>query len=125
MNRMHDIEGMFHLLESKHGGRKTPVSSGYRPGHKVHENYLTSAQHKYLDVPQVMPGETARVALWFVTPDVYPGSLWVGRELDVQEGNHTVGKLVITHVINQVLLGTPETYNPIWVEPPSLSKPSS
>ena len=120
MNRNHDIEGEFQLFATK-GGRSTPVFSGYRPVHKVHDNYLTFAQHEYIGVNQVSLGETASVKVWFITPDVYPKSLWCGREIDVQEGNRFVGKLLVTIILNKALEGSPETYNPIWVEPKNLN----
>jgi translation elongation factor EF-Tu-like GTPase len=85
------------------------VFSGYRPSHKVHDNYLTSAQHEYICVNQVAPGETAVVKVWFITPEVYPQCLWCCREIDVQEGKHVVGKLIVTKILNKILEGSPET----------------
>jgi elongation factor Tu len=121
MNRPHDVEGEFRLLSPKEGGRHRPVISGYRPTHKLHENYLTSGQHEYLGVDQIAPGEVARVGVWFITPDVYPRSLWIGREIDVMEGSRIIGKLVITKIFNHILSGSPETYSPVWIEPPGLN----
>lgn len=122
MNRSHDIEGEFHLLTSQESGRRNPVLSGYRPIHRLHENYLTSGYHEYSGVSQVAPGETAKVAVWFITPDVYPNSLWVGREIEVMEGSKVMGRLMVTKILNSVVCGSPETYSPIWVEPAGLSK---
>ena len=120
MDRIYDIEGEFHMLSS--GGRSSPAFTGYRPHHKVHDNYLTTATHDYLGVSQVAPGETVKVAVWFITPDVYPACLWIGREIDVQEGKRIIGKLKITKIFNTTLQGDPKTYNPKWVEPPNLDK---
>lgn len=118
MNRAPDIEGVFHLLAA--GGRHTPVQSGYyRPQHKLYDNYLTSGLHKYLDVDRVVPGGAARVAVWFVTPEVYPHSLWKGREITVSEGEHAVGTLRVTRVLNPNLRGKAATYNPVWTKPPA------
>jgi hypothetical protein len=117
MNRQHDIEGEFSLYSTSQSGRKTAVFSGYRPIHKLYDNYLSSGQHEYPDVGQVAPGKTARVFAWLITPEVYPGSLWIGRELDVMEGpNHVVGKLKVTRILNNVLAGSAEAYSPHWVE---------
>jgi elongation factor Tu len=119
MNRAPDIEGIFHLLQAE--GRETPVCSGYRPVHKLYENYLTSGEHKYLDVAEVAPGSTARVAVWFVTPEVYPCSLWKGREITVSEGGQRiVGTLKVVRVLNPNLRGKASTYNPVWTAPPGL-----
>lgn len=122
MNRAPDIEGVFHLLAV--GGRSAPVKSGYRPQHKLYDNYLTSGVHSYLDAEGVVPGGTARVAVWFITPDVYPHSIWKGREIVVSEGEHAVGTLKVTRVLNPNLRGKAATYNPIWSEPPGLKRPS-
>ncbi len=122
MNQPHDIEGTLQLLATQQGGRQTPALSGYRPQHKLHDNYHASGQHTYLGTGQVAPGETANVAVTFATPDVYPHSLWVGREIDVLEGPRVVGKLTVTHILKPILRGNAETYSPIWVEPPGLDK---
>jgi len=118
---MHDIEGEFHIFPTKVGGRHEPAFSGYRPVHKVYDNYLTSAQHEYVGVIQVAPGETVHTKVWFITPDVYPHCLWSGRVIDVQEGSQVVGRLTVTKILNKILEGAPETYNPIWVEPQGLN----
>lgn len=120
MNRSHDIEGEFYAFPSSKGGRKTPAFSGYRPQHKIHDNYQTSGQHEYLNAAQVAPGETVSTKVWLLTPDVYPNSLWVGREIGVFEGVSQVGTLTVSRIVNEVLLGSPETYSPVWVEPAGL-----
>jgi elongation factor Tu len=71
-------------------------------------------------VDQVSPGETARVQVWFITPHVYPRSLWPGRELDVMEGPRMIGRLRIDKIFNDKLVGSPETYLPQWMPPPEL-----
>ena len=102
-----------------------PVFSGYRPFHKLHDNYLSSGQHKYPDTEKIMPGESARALVWLITPDVYPGCLWVGRDIDVMEGeSRLIGKLTVEKILNTVLCGSPETYSPVWVEPPNLASMS-
>jgi elongation factor Tu len=121
MNRPPDIEGVFQLFALQGTARLSPVFSGYRPLHRLHDNYLTSGQHEYPGADQLAPGEAASVLVWFITPDVYPGSLWAGREIDVLEGpTRIVGTLTVTKVLNQVLNGSPETYSPVWTEPPNL-----
>lgn len=97
-------------------------SGYYRPQHKLYDNYWTSGLHKYLDVEEVVPGGTARVAVWFITPEVYPHSLWKGREITVGEGEHAVGTLKVTRVLNPNLRGKAATYNSVWSEPPGLKQ---
>src|SRR5512144_19729 len=98
MNRAPDIEGVFHLLAT--GGRNTPVKSGYRPVHKLYDNYMTSDLHKYLNVDEAAPGHSVAVAVSFITPEAYPHSLWKGREITVLEGEHIVGTLKVIKVLN-------------------------
>lgn len=122
MNRQHDIEGLFHLYETRRNGLQIPVFSGVRPLHKLYDNYFTSGQHEYPAAEKIMPGETARALVWLITPDVYPGSLWVGREIDVVNGMlDVIGKLTVEKILNPVLCGSPETYSSVWIEPPNLA----
>ncbi len=120
MRRSADVEGRLHLFGS--GGRQAPAFSGdYRPAHKLHVNYLSSGIHEYLDVDCVHPGETVRVVVWFITPHVYPGCLWEGREVGVFESEHLqVGTLEVMHFHNQILRGSPDTYKSVWYPPVGL-----
>jgi elongation factor Tu len=115
INRGPDIEGDIHFLATEDGGRQSFARSGYMPAHRIHDNYQTSGRHVYPDVEQVGPGETARVQVWFITPHVYPHSLWPGRELDVMEGERVVGTLRVNRVFNDTLSGSAENYSPEWV----------
>lgn len=117
MNRPHDIEGLFSLFATSESGRRLSVRSGYRPIHKVHENYLSSGHHQYPDVDEVSPGEVTRVLIWLISPDVYPASMWNGREIEISEGTRAMGVVKITKVLNPVLLGNPETFSSKWIEP--------
>lgn len=118
MNRKWDLEGDFYLFSTEQSGRETPVLSNYRPIHKLYDNYLSSGQHEYPDVPSVARGGTAKVRVWLVTPEVYPGCLWIGREIDVMEGpQRVVGKLTVTQILNEILLGTAESYRRTWKKP--------
>jgi hypothetical protein len=120
MNRPPDIEGLFHLLPE--GGRGASVWSGYRPQHRLYGNCWTSGEHEYLDVTELTPGGIARVAVWFITPHVYPHSLWRSREIIVSEGERVVGTLKVTRVLNPILRGKAATYKPLWSAPPGLER---
>lgn len=122
MEREPDFEGIFHL----DAGYPGPAGSGvFRPHHAIHENYLTSGIHTYLDRELVHPGESAPVAVHFITPHFYPHCIWEGRDLLVQAGARLVGHLVVTRIINETLRVSPEAYNPRWVEPPELRQGAS
>src|SRR5690242_14723577 len=102
-SRLPDVEATIRLLSTAEGGRKTPVVPGYRPNHLVREDYLTTGIHDYLDADSVQPGATATATITFVTPEVYPASLWIGKVINVQEGGHIVGYATITKIFNEVL----------------------
>ena len=112
-----DFQGNFTLITTEAGGRKTPAISGYRPHHELHENYLSSGTHEYLDTEILWPGESSRVKVWLLAPHAYPNCLWVGRKLNVGEGSRVIGVLTITEIFTQSLVCVPSEYKPIWVAP--------
>jgi hypothetical protein len=117
VQRPADLEGVFSLATD--AGR--PVQSGFRPNHRVHENYETSGEHEYVGVTQVQPGESAQVRAWLITPHVYPRSLWPGRVLVVSVGSRRIGTLTVVSVLNPILRGSSESYSPQWSVPPGLA----
>lgn len=115
---VHHVEGKFQLFDSAAGGQVASVESGFRPRHRVYQNYLAIARHEYPDVEQLSPGASARVHAWFVKPEIYPQSLWEGRTIEVLEGDRLIGLLTITKVLNPVLAGSAQAYTPQWIAPP-------
>lgn len=93
-----DIEAEIYFLTPQEGGRETPVFNGYRPQFYYNENDW-DAQHIYPDVEQVNPGDTVRVYLGFLSPKEHLGKVHVGMEFLIREGARTVGKGVITKII--------------------------
>jgi len=98
-----DVEAEITLLPTIEGGRETAARSGYRPAHKVREDYLTSGMHQYIGCDAVLPGQTVRGTITFITPEAYPHCLWVGRVIDIQEGSRVVGRARITKIMNVLL----------------------
>jgi len=101
-NRPPDVEVIFEF----NGTRKYPARSGYRPAHLVNETYLTTGIHHYYDAPEVPPGGQAKGTITFLSPEAYPACLWVGKKINIQEGERTVGYATITRIFNAVLKGT-------------------
>ena len=62
--------------------------------------------HFYVEDEIINPGETARAYIKFVTPDAYPGCLWVGRIIHIFEGGRRVGEVKIIRIMNDLLLRT-------------------
>lgn len=85
------------------GTRKGPVFNGYRPGHRVTDDYTTTGLHHYIDVDKVNPNESAKATITFITPEYYPHCLWVGKMIDICEGGRVVGTAEITKIFNSVL----------------------
>jgi len=99
--RTPDVEAEITLLAE--GGRQTPAYSGYRPAHKVRDDYLTTGVHHYIGCDELLPGQTVRGTITFITPEIYPHCLWVGRVIDIQEGGRVVGRARITRIMNALL----------------------
>lgn len=83
--------------------RTRAVSNGYRPGHRITDDYITTGVHNYYDVDLVFPGETVSGTITFITPEEYPHTLYVGKEIDICEGELIVGSALITKIFNNLL----------------------
>jgi elongation factor Tu len=103
INRNPDIEAEVTFLTTNEGGRETPARSGYRPNHLIKPDYLTCGQHEYLETEWIFQGQTACANIWFITPELYPYTLWVGKKINVQEGSRVVGYIIVTKIFNQIL----------------------
>src|SRR3974377_1892723 len=79
------------------------AQSGFHPQHKVREDSLTWGVHDYIGCTEVLPGQTVKGTITFITPEAYPHCLWVGREIDIQEGNRVGGRARITRDLNPLL----------------------
>ena len=94
-----DVEVTFRF----NGTRKGAVADGYRPAHRVREGYLTTGVHRYFDVTQVAPDGEAKGTITFITPEAYPGCLWVGKFIDICEGERVVGTATVEKICNPIL----------------------
>lgn len=103
LNRQPDVEAEITLLPTADGGRKMAAFSGYRPHHKVRDDYLTSGVHHYIGCDEVSPGQTVQGTITFLMPEAYPDCLWLGREIDIQEGGRVIGRARITRILNSLL----------------------
>lgn len=99
MNTQPDIEVLFEF----NGTRKNAAINGYRPAHLVNDNYLTTGIHHYYGVDSVPPDGTAKGTISFISPEVYPKSMWIGKRLRIQEGNRIVGYATVTYIFNPIL----------------------
>ncbi|MBP3966538.1 hypothetical protein [Paenibacillus lignilyticus] len=100
-----DIEAKITFLVSdgKGNGRHKPARSGYRPAHLVRDDYLTTGTHQYYGDVIAQPGETVLGTIAFITPEVYPRTLWIGKIIRIQEGSRIVGHAEVTQIFNEIL----------------------
>lgn len=94
-----DIEVIFTF----NGMRKSPAFDGYRPEHLVMENYLTTGVHHYYDIKQISPNESAKGTITFITPEMHPHCLWIGKKINIQEGARIVGEATVVKIFNPIL----------------------
>jgi len=99
-----DAEVIFELTSRTFEGNIKHVLSGYRPVYDVQPDHWTSVHHEFVDSNGVATGEKARAEVWFISPEAYPHSLWVGRTLAVAEGSRHVGVATVSKVFNLLLL---------------------
>jgi len=83
---------------SEEGGRSKPAQSNYRPQF-YYNGRDWDAPHLYPDVEQAYPGETVRAYIGFLSPQEHLGKIHIGMEFLIREGTRTVGKGVITKII--------------------------
>ena len=85
---------------------KNPFKSGYRPAFDVgiSEQYLTTGRIDFDDSEFFLGYNQRKEALVsFLTPDIYPRTLWVGRVLSFYEGNRKTGEAEVLKIYNQTL----------------------
>jgi hypothetical protein len=93
----------FELLARTSEGAVKHVYSGYRPVYEVLPDYWSSTHHEFAG-GCIATGEKGLAEVWFLSPEAYPQSLWVGRRVRVAEGSRQVGEAIVKTVFNQVLL---------------------
>lgn len=92
------VEAEVHFLSANDGGRATPCTSGYRPQF-FYEGRDWDAVHEYPDVAQVMPGDSARALLHFLSPESHAGRVRPGMPFLLREGRQVVGYGVVRRLL--------------------------
>jgi hypothetical protein len=98
-----DARVLFKLTSLTFEGLEKRVYSGYRPVYAVRPDYWPSVHHEFSSAAGVATGEEVSAEVWFLTPEAYPKTLWVGRELAVAEGSREVARATVAEVFNRVL----------------------
>ena len=94
-----DVEVLFEF----NGTRKGPVFDGYRPAHLITDNYLTTGVHHYYEVDSVSATGVAKGTIAFISPEAYPHCLWIGKRINIQEGERIIGYATILDIYNPIL----------------------
>ena len=94
-----DIEVLFRF----NGTRKYPAHEGYRPNHLVKYNCLATGIHHYYGTDEVASNGTIKGTITFITPEMYPHCLWIGKKISIQEGAKVVGEATVVRIFNQLL----------------------
>lgn len=97
--RQPDVEVIFEF----NGTRRGFVKNGYRPGHLVTDDYVTTGIHHYYETDIVEANGKAKGTITFLTPEFYPHCLWLGKKIPILEGPHTVGYATIIKILNPIL----------------------
>jgi translation elongation factor EF-Tu-like GTPase len=83
--------------------RRTPVSSGYRPGIKFdfyHDQF--PAIQNFIDTDLVFPGDSVTAEITLVNTEYFKGKIYGGLEFDFFEGQLLIGHGVITKLLDPV-----------------------
>jgi translation elongation factor EF-Tu-like GTPase len=98
-NIIQDIEVEMTFLRTEDGGRRSHVFSGYRPQF-FYQGEDWDAQHTYIGVERVNPGDTVTAQLMFVSPQNHVGRITVGMKFEIREGSRTVANGQVTKILN-------------------------
>jgi hypothetical protein len=87
------------FLRTEEGGRTRPVYSGYRPQF-YYQDQEGDAQHTYVGIEQVNPGDTVTAQLKFYSPQNHVGKITVGTEFQIREGQRPVATGHVTKILH-------------------------
>ena len=82
---------------------KNYFADGYSPAFRITENYQTSGRITLIDKDKLEYEEVAEAYINFLTPEVYPNSLWIGKEIEFGEADTVTGKAVVIEIYNHIL----------------------
>lgn len=95
MSIAYDVEVIFHFTD------KDKLFEGYRPAHKIKDDYLTTGLHHYDDIN----GDTSSVkgAIAFLSPELYPDCLRKGKKIEMYDGSRYIGYAEVVKILDPVL----------------------
>jgi translation elongation factor EF-Tu-like GTPase len=93
-----DVEAEITFLRTDEGGRKGYVLTGYRPQF-FYKGEDHVAVQEFVDKERVYPGETVRVRLYLLHPELLCDTLRVDDCFEIREGLRTVARGKITTIL--------------------------
>jgi elongation factor Tu len=82
---------------------KNPFCDKYRPTFAFHKSYLTTGEITLISQNKLEYGEETVALIRFLTPEVYPKSIWIGKKIIFQDGLRITGYAVVTKIMNSIL----------------------
>lgn len=77
--------------------------NNYRPAHLILNDYFTTGLHQYYDVNGINLKNKGLGTIIFLSPEVYPHSLWFEKKICIYEGSNYVGYALVTKIYNRLL----------------------
>ena len=93
-----ELEAEIYYLSPEEGGRKNGILSGYRGQFFYDENDYDAAQ-ELINKDICNAGETVKVYLQTLSPNLHIGKFFVDKYFEIREGRRIVGKGKITKII--------------------------
>jgi hypothetical protein len=93
----------FALTEHTIEGALKQVGSGYRPLYDVRPDYWSSAHHEFINTDRVTTGEQSLAEVWLLSPEAYPQTFWIVRQLNVAGGSRVIGTVEVLQILNPSL----------------------
>ncbi|MGC8460473.1 MAG: elongation factor Tu [Candidatus Dormibacteria bacterium] len=89
------FEAEVYVLSKEEGGRHTPFFTGYRPQFFIRTTDVTGTATLPEGTEMCMPGDNTRMVIELITPVAIED----GMRFAIREGGHTVGKGVVTKIL--------------------------
>ena len=70
-------------------------ANGYRPAFKINRNYISTGVIELIDGDILKVGESSEAYISFLTPEIYPNSMWKGKKMFFMEGTRITGQAEI------------------------------
>ncbi len=101
------VKAKLKLIATEDGGRKTGISSGYRPNHVFEYNEWNQILQTYIgdivfdeQTSIIEPGEEKEVTTRFLFSQPIEKYLVTGRKWWIHEGPHRIGEAEIIHIMD-------------------------